>query len=146
MNGILPRKQWPSCLHQGPEGALVGVFIGGCVARGVGSSFRRVAHAHTDGAHSGWICIRSARRLSCTNLLIHELAHIISGEGHTDAFRRVMLQLGGTLDAVVGEPGRDDHKRTRQLKDKTRPHLGYQHHPACPCYERGGPRFATVSQ
>ena len=60
-----------------------GIFIGGCVERGEGSSFRRRAHAHCrpQFGHLGWICIRSARRLYTLNggwsrLVWHEVAHI----------------------------------------------------------------------
>lgn len=80
--------------------AVAGVFVGGCVARGDGSRFRAKAHAHTQGEHSGWICILSARRLSSKMLMLHELAHIITGCGHTDPWRECLLALGGTLDEV----------------------------------------------
>lgn len=127
----LERTDWPLCLHRGPEGALVGVYVGGCVAKGDGSRFRRKAHAHTEGPHRGWICILSAKRLADTMLMLHELAHIVSGEGHEDGFRTVLLQLGGTLDAT-GSMG-ECHKRLKAYRDPYRQHLGRQHHPACPC-------------
>jgi hypothetical protein len=130
---IVPREQWPTALHHGPEGALVGVFVNGCVARGEGSRFRRQAHAHTDGPHQGWICILSAKRLTDTPLLLHELAHIITGEGHTDTWRRMLLQIGGTLDGSRDKG--DCHKREARYRDPRRPHLGRAHHTACPCFE-----------
>ena len=37
------------------------VFVGGCVARGEGSSFRHKAHVHIAGQFFGWICVRSAK-------------------------------------------------------------------------------------
>lgn len=77
-----------------------GVFLGGCVERGDGSSFRRIAHAHTEGVHTGFICVRSAKRLwymgSITKpslTMVHELAHIVSGQGHTDKFRKAYKEL-----------------------------------------------------
>lgn len=75
-----------------------GVFVQGCVARGDGSSFRRMAHAHTGGEHSGWICVRSPRRLTQKRLMIHELAHILTGAGHTDKWRAKVRELGGTIE------------------------------------------------
>jgi hypothetical protein len=112
--------------------ATTGIFAGGCVARGIGSSFRRSAHAHTHDAHTGWICLRTARHATNRALLLHELAHVITRRGHDDRWRTELLALGGSLDPIDGEE--DCHKRTRTLKDRRRPHLGYQHHPACPCH------------
>lgn len=90
---------------------LVGVFVGGCVARGDGSSFRARAHAHWNGRFAGWICVRSAKRLytpsgGASNLLLHELAHILTKQGHTDKFREVFKMLGGRRTGLVGETPR----------------------------------------
>lgn len=93
------------------SGVLRGVFLGGCVERGDGSSFRARAHAHISGPkvsqiYDGWICVRSRRRLMNggrpSNLMLHELAHLISRQGHTDKFRAVLRSLGGraTLNAA----------------------------------------------
>lgn len=81
--------------------ALKGVFVGGCVARGVGSRFRAKAHAHVKGPHFGWICFLSAKWLHVPELWHHEIAHIVAGEGHTEFWRTMVIQLGGTLDAVT---------------------------------------------
>lgn len=85
---------------------LKGVFLGGCVERGDGSSFRARAHAHINGTLKGWICVRGRKRLMTpkgkpSNDMWHELAHLISGQGHTDKFRAVLRSLGGrcTLNA-----------------------------------------------
>ncbi len=78
---------------------LKGIFVGGCIERGDGSSFRAKAHAHTaEGQHRGWICIRSEKRLKQKSLLIHELAHIITGDGHSDKWRIKVKELGGRLN------------------------------------------------
>lgn len=86
-----PYKEFPQ---------VAGVFLGGCVERGDGSSFRRVAHAHTEGTHKGFICVRSPKRLwhmdgepKPSLTMVHELAHIVSGAGHTDPFRKAYKEL-----------------------------------------------------
>lgn len=110
MTGVIPRSQWPPELLRSM--AVKGVFVGGCVTRGVGSSFRAKAHAHCHGSHAGWLCFRRADRLRCRELVIHELAHLVAGAGHTDAWRAAVIKLGGTLDAVPGVL-RSYHKRGR---------------------------------
>lgn len=76
------------------------MFVGGCVDRGDGSSFRAKAHAHTKGHNKGWLCFRRRDRLNCLPLVIHELAHLVCGQGHTDKWRETVIRLGGTLDSV----------------------------------------------
>ncbi len=78
------------------------MFVGGCVERGDGSSFRAKAHAHThsDDAYNGWICVRSAKRLGNgkpSMLMLHELAHILTGHGHDDTWRKKLRELGGRI-------------------------------------------------
>lgn len=102
----LAMGHWPKILLESKRNSVVkGIFVGGCVARGDGSSFRAFAHAHSNAqdGHVGWICVRAAKRLEDDALMIHELAHLSLGEGkHGDAWRREVLALGGTLDAVPG--------------------------------------------
>jgi hypothetical protein len=112
MKGKLPPSKWPEELKH-PE--VKGVFVGGCVSRGVGSRFRAKAHAHTSGEHVGWICFLSEKRLSCRMLCLHERAHIVTKEGHTKRWREYLLQIGGTLDPVDDILG-DYHPRPRQPK------------------------------
>ena len=97
--GSLGKANWPTWL-QHPE--MKGVFIGGCVSRGIGSSFRAKAHAHFGDEHRGWICFRSTKWLDNKFLCLHELAHIVTRQGHTDRWRKFLLQIGGTLDPVPG--------------------------------------------
>lgn len=97
IQGVVQAENMPEVLREHPE--LKGVFIGGCVDRGVGSSFRAQAHAHTSGKNKGWICIRGWRRLYQRQLLLHELAHILTGQGHTDVWRTRLRQLGGRVPA-----------------------------------------------
>jgi hypothetical protein len=70
-----------------------GTFVGGCVERGEGSSFRRKAHAHCfrQDKHMGWICVRSAKRLydkqgRASLLMWHEMSHVITKDGHGRKF------------------------------------------------------------
>lgn len=101
--------------------ACKGLFVGGCVARGEGSRFRSLAHAHCGEAdpHRGWICILSAKRVPDQTLLLHELAHLIAGGGHTDKWRRTLLELGGTVDTVPGGL-RSYHKMSKTAERCTR--------------------------
>jgi hypothetical protein len=92
---ILPRSA-----HLTPHHELRGVFVGGCVARGEGSRFRAKAHAHVSGHYRGWICFLSSKWLHVRALWLHELAHVVTRQGHTDVWRRFLLQIGGTLDEV----------------------------------------------
>jgi len=78
--------------------AINGVHVGGCDQRTPGRirRFRAKAHIHENG-HA---CFMSAKWLDCSELLIHELAHAITGHGHDDTWRKKVLELGGTLDEV----------------------------------------------
>lgn len=88
--------------YQFPEPyGVVKVFVGGCVERGDGSSFRRKAHAHCskNDPHRGTICVRSPKRLFTPSgkpsyLMWHELAHILTGHGHDIVFVRQMRKFG----------------------------------------------------
>lgn len=83
-----------------------GLFVGGCVDRGDGSRFRRHAHAHVSKhlPNPGWICVLGWGRVKdalekqeLNQLLMHELAHILTKQGHTDKWRIVYQQLGGRI-------------------------------------------------
>jgi len=116
---LKPPRAWLTCK---------GVFVGGCIKRGEGSSFRAQAHAHNrrDDPYFGWICFRSARRIkghfhpyddklvslgvvnyqdfdgridTTNHILLHEYAHILSpNHGHDDTFRKRLRELGGRIE------------------------------------------------
>lgn len=90
---------------------VTGLFVGGCVKRGEGSRFHAKAHAHTDNPFMGWICVLSAKRLTDRMLMLHEVAHVITGLGHVDAWRKKLLEIGGTLDAT--DSMKSYHKKVR---------------------------------
>lgn len=108
------RAEWGPrpCPFDWPE--VKGLFVGGCIERGVGSSFRAQAHAHTEGQHAGWICVRSHRRIfgqtrnefggwvttdRPSRLMWHEYAHIRTGHGHDDKWRAEMRALNQPIPA-----------------------------------------------
>lgn len=97
-----------------PEGFNCSIFIGGCVERGVGSSFRHQAHAHNDKTdpHFGTLCFRSIKRIGkyhtiandngtvtividkSSRLLLHEYAHILApNQWHNKTFDRRYREL-----------------------------------------------------
>lgn len=80
---------------------IKGIFCGGCVERGEGSAFRRSAHAHTGklDENRGWICLRGPKNLKSKNLMYHEAAHIITGQGHTLTWMKKYVEIGGRIDS-----------------------------------------------
>jgi hypothetical protein len=113
-------------IYKVPEWPEVkGVFVGGCVERGPGSSFRAKAHAHNDksGEYFGWICVRSFKRVGevqgdvitkPSRLLWHEYTHILTpNHFHDDIWRHKMSELGQPIP--------------KQYEKKKRVYQGYYH-------------------
>lgn len=74
-----------------------GVYVGGCVARGLGSiGGLAYAHAHLRPRDSwrGWVCFQHPNDMKRKSARMHELAHILTGEGHTRRWRETMHYLG----------------------------------------------------
>lgn len=96
---LLRANDWP----------VPGVFVGGCVSRGIGSSFHAMAHTHTSDENDlfyQWICVRSPKRLLTpagqpTRLLRHEVAHVIAPKaGHgSRAFIAALGKVGIQTDS-----------------------------------------------
>ena len=95
-----------------------GIFVGGCVERGEGSSFRAKAECHNDPSYPnyGWICVRALKRVGeytvftgsefdgeltkPSMLMLHEYAHLLAPkQGHTAEFYRQLRGLGGHITA-----------------------------------------------
>ena len=91
--------------------AVKGIAVGNCVrgdawddrhnARELGSGNHEHAHAHVDkdeAQYQGWICVREiedlGRKHRVSGTLMHELAHVVTGHGHDDTWRRAMGRLG----------------------------------------------------
>jgi len=83
-----------------------GIFVGGCIERKEGSSFRRKAHAHwvkdkhgNLTRYGGWVCVRSPKRLykkdgRPSRLLIHEVAHFFTPrQWHSKSYEKKRLYL-----------------------------------------------------
>ena len=73
------------------HGVVRGLSIGRCVSNTPGLH-RFMAHSHQERRFKGWICADSAE--DATDLiLLHELAHLISADGHTKRWRRKFIEL-----------------------------------------------------
>ena len=98
---VIEIKEFEKYKEQGYKGT----FVGGCVERGDGSSFRAKAHAHIDkrDIFQGWICVRSMKRVFMkdgrpSKLMIHELAHILTRSGHDGKWALKVRELGGHVN------------------------------------------------
>lgn len=82
---------------------IQGLFVGGCVADGVGTTLHVrgkvvIAHAHIGSMpFKGWVCYRNPQVFqdpANEYVIWHEYAHIRTNQGHTDKWRAMMTKLG----------------------------------------------------
>ena len=76
---------------------VVGVYVGGCINTGLGTLRGNAdAHAHVSprDRYRGWVCFQHPDDLKDKATRMHELAHIRTGQGHTDKWRAEMARLG----------------------------------------------------
>ena len=91
----LPPNDWPQYLRS--FDCLMGIYVGGCF---VGNNIETdtLAHAHP---HSGWICLPCKTRLRTRNLMLHEVAHLMSEHPrHNKGWRNNLRKIGGTTKQV----------------------------------------------
>lgn len=106
----------PSRLHPrlGQFAHLWGVFAGGCIAGTEAVYWRNTdGHAHVDleDPWQGWICVADPTKVltpkgNPSTLLLHELAHLLTGQSHGKAFQAACT--------VLGIPREGEHYRRRQ--------------------------------
>lgn len=126
-----PKIEIPEYLKGHKE--LAGICVEGCIYNGKWSKGQRIkdtdgnyikrngkyvreppasAHAHTDGHYKGWICFRTLKDLNKETTCKHELAHIITGEGHTKKWAEKYVELQTpkwlTVDWLQRKYGFDD--------------------------------------
>lgn len=98
------------------------IFIGGCIERGIGSSFHATAHAHNreGDEHFNTICIRSVKKLGKyheekdkdgkliivvdkpSQTLLHEIAHLlVPNQGHTKKWLNIYISLGASKAKII---------------------------------------------
>lgn len=104
---ILPRALYPAAIK--PHARRIrGVCLFGCIDPSGATPLRaeHEAHVHVDRsarvAFEGWICIRTARALGFRELLLHEVAHLLTRRGHDERWRRKVREIGGKLGPVWG--------------------------------------------
>lgn len=83
---------------QRPE--IKGVCVRGCISNH-NNIKHEIAHAHLEGDCKGWLCFHYKEGLSNKFVCLHELAHILTKQGHTAKWRETLLDLGGSLDEIV---------------------------------------------
>ena len=80
-----------------------GVSVGRCVETGKPLAPDDMAHSH-DGKNDswkGWICTGKDSKLygkdgGASNLMKHELAHIVTAHNHDKLFKKVLRKVGGS--------------------------------------------------
>lgn len=107
--GSVPREHWPQILRDFP---CRGVHVGECVT---GKPLRHAAHAHTHTDPIGHICFRSSNQFHDYSTVVHELAHVITRQGHTRRWFECLKRLPGSESAVEWAS-----KRYKQFRSEIR--------------------------
>lgn len=107
---ILKKQFVPPFLAQFPE------FKGACIHECIGGNHlpRFVlaeSHVYPKDAFRGWICFKNLFCLLDKQLLIHEMSHVLTdyNQGHSDAWRAKVLELGGHLNSYLFQVGTYSH-------------------------------------
>jgi hypothetical protein len=110
---IVLKRDYPAFLKPYSK-QIKGISVGSCVCKVYDShDIGKTDHAHAhlkprleserkEGPWAGWLCVRSLTALNNKPLMLHELAHLLTNEGHNDKWRRKLLKIGGTLKATGG--------------------------------------------
>jgi hypothetical protein len=108
---ISDRTRFPKCLQ--PFSEVKQIHVGGCIDENAIITYgMKGAHAHDDkrDTYHGTICLGHRRLWRCDLLLLHEAAHILTAKrygrqtkngGHTDKWREIVVEIGGTYNAFV---------------------------------------------
>ena len=80
-----------------------GVSVGKCIATRQPLDKDDMAHSHDspNDQHRGWICVNEKQNIyskngGASNVMKHELAHIVTDHGHDKIFKKVLNKIGGT--------------------------------------------------
>jgi hypothetical protein len=110
----------PQCLQGYKE--VKGIWIGGCIEGAWGDGGLVAAHAHSfrEDPYCGWICSPYRWVLDDQDILLHELAHILSEQDHNFIWKGCLMALGGDVSdyAHIEMPRRPwiNKKIKRRLK------------------------------
>lgn len=107
---ILKKTDYPRVLKAYPQ--IKGVSFGKCISDKTNrwyEPYQVLAHTHVgeDDPHHGWMCFRDRYLLRDKQLVIHELAHLLTGHGHDNTWRDKVLELGGHLDSYLIDSRRE---------------------------------------
>ena len=116
---LLPLNKYPEFLKPFKD-AIRGVQVGECVETGKPLDLDEFGHAHIGLAYQGHICVSSKYYLRSKAVILHEVAHVLTLEVHTDRWRRTLLEIGGSLDEQVVHRNGSGAKMLASYKKKKR--------------------------
>lgn len=102
---IKKRSEFPKCVRKFKE--LKGICVGCCIDKElINRDFSNViahAHNHPLDVRPGWICLLEKWVLEDEGILLHEIAHLLVGDGnggfrlHGKEFNKVCKEIGGKI-------------------------------------------------